>query len=97
MAVEHTWCPQCHSPLSTVVVRSPAPARRLVGGEVGEDRMLELMARLSAVEQVGAGPGWLRRGSSGPSVTSRILLALGGIGAVLAVLMALMWLTGALL
>jgi hypothetical protein len=80
-----------------VVVRTPPGVPNLVGGQVSEDRMLEMMAQLSAREPGAGAIAWIRHGGRGSSMASRILLALGGIGAVLAVLLLLMWLTGLLL
>ncbi len=60
--------------------------------------MLELMAELSAKDPSTGALAWVRRGGpSAPSPASRVLLALGGICAVLGVLLAMMWLTGLLL
>ncbi len=76
-----------------MTVRAARAPRRLVGGEVDESRLDELMADLSAGESVQPILSWLPfEGSGTPSGLVRSAVVAGGIVLVLVGLLALMWL-----
>lgn len=72
-----------------------APAPSLVGGEVSDQMLAELVAELAVGECEDRGLPWLRNGA--PPVATRVAAAAAGIGVVLVLLLVAFWVVGLLL
>ncbi len=72
-----------------------APAPSVVGGEVSDQVLSDLVAELAAGECGDRGLPWLRNGA--PPVATRAAAAAAGIGVVLVLVLVVFWVAGLLL